>query len=308
MRISTAFAFDNSLGNLQRRQQALVQSQEQLTSGMRVWRASDDPAAAAQAERALASLARAESQGRALDASRNAMQLAESALGDAGGLLAQARDLIISAGNGSYTDAQRRTIAESVRGLRDDLLAVANRTDGAGRHLFAGQGGSSAPLLDAPGGVVYTATSGSLNAATGETSPLSLDGRAAWLQASDPDNPGTTVSVFDVLDAAVGDLLTSGRTSAQVAQTVSTALAGVDVAAGNLSAWRTRAGEALNRADGIEDRLAQTKLDAERERSNAVDLDMISALSGFQARQTGYDAALRTYSMVQKMSLFDYLK
>jgi flagellar hook-associated protein 3 FlgL len=308
MRITTAFAFESSLGNLQRRQQALVQSQEQLTSGKRVLRASDDPAAAAQAERALAALSRAESQGRALDASRNAMQLTESALGDAGEMLAHARELIVSAGNGSYSDSQRRTIAEAVRGLRSDLLAVANRSDGAGRYLFGGQGSGSEPLVDGPGGVAYAGTAGALNAAAGEPAPLSVDGRAAWLQASDPANPGSTVSVFDVLDTAVNDLLTTGRTSAQVAQTVSTALAGVDVAAGNLSAWRARAGEALNRADGIEDRLAQTKLDAETERSNAVDLDMVSAISDFQNRQTGYDAALKTYSMVQKMSLFDYLK
>lgn len=308
MRIATAFAFESSLGNLQRRQQALVQSQEQLTSGKRVLRASDDPAAAAQAERALAALSRAESQGRALDASRNAMRLSESALGDAGEMLAQARELLVSAGNGSYSDSERRTIAEAVRGLRGDLLAVANRSDGAGRYLFGGQGSGSAPLVDGPGGVVYGATAGQLNAAAGEVSPLSMDGRAAWLQASDPANPGTTLSVFDVLDSAVNDLMTGGRTSAQGAQTVSTALAGIDVSAGNLSAWRSRAGEALNRADGIENRLAQTRLDAERERSGAVDLDMVSGISDFQNRQSGYDAALKTYSMVQRMSLFDYLK
>jgi flagellar hook-associated protein 3 FlgL len=308
MRIATAFAFDTSLANLQRRQQALVQSQEQLTSGKRVLRASDDPTAAAQAERSLAALSRAESQGRALDASRNAMQLAEGALGDAGEMLAQARDLILSAGNGSYSDNQRRTIAEAVRGLRDDLFAVSNRTDGTGRYVFGGQGSGGAPLVDSPGGVTYAGTPGQLNAATGEPSPLSIDGRAAWLQASDPANPGSTVSVFDVLDTAVNDLLTTGRTSEQVAQTVSTALAGVDLAAGNLSAWRSRTGEALNRADGIDDRLAQAELDAQRERSAAIDLDMVSGISDFQNRQTGYDAALKTYSIVQRMSLFDYLK
>ena len=312
MRISTAFAANSSLGNLQRRQESLAQSHEQLTSGRRVLRASDDPAAAAQAERALAAMARAESQQRALEASRNAMQLSESALGDAGEMLAQTRELIVSAGNGTYNDSQRQTIAESVRGLRNDLLAVANRSDGTGRYLFGGQGSAGPPLLDAPGGVAYAGTAGQLNVAVGgqgqSNTPLSIDGRAAWLQAADPANPGTNVSVFDVLDTAVADLLTPGRSSAQVAQTVSSALSGVDVAAGNLSAWRSRAGVALNRIDGIEGRLSQTKLDAERERSGAVDLDMVTAISDFQNRQTGYDAALKTYSLVQRMSLFDYLK
>ena len=32
------------------------------------------------------------------------------------------------------------------------------------------------------------------------------------------------------------------------------------------------------------------------------------AISDFQNQQTGYDAALKTYSMVQRMSLFQYLE
>jgi flagellar hook-associated protein 3 FlgL len=308
MRISSANAFDTSLSQLQHRQQALTLAQEKLTSGKRVLKPSDDPAAAAQAERALATVSRSEAHQRALDASRNAMQLSESALGDAGELMQQARELLVSAGNGSYSDADRKTIAEAIRGLRDDLLAVANRSDGAGRYLFGGQGADSAPLLDSPGGVVYNAATGQLQAAAGEASPLSIDGQAAWLQAPDPANPGTSLSVFNVLDQAVSDLLTPGRTAAQITQTVSTGLGGVDATAGNLSAWRSRTGEALHRIEGIAQRLGQTKLDAQQERSDAEDLDMLKAISDFQSKQTGYDAALKTYSLVQKMSLFDYLR
>lgn len=308
MRITTAYAFESSIGNLQRRQQALSETQEQLTSGKRVRKPSDDPSAMAQAERALAAERRAESQMRALDASRNAMQMAEGALGSAGEMLQQARELLVSAGNGSYTDAQRRTIGEAIRGLRNDLLAVANRSDGAGRYLFGGQGADAPPLADAPGGVAWTASAGQAQAASGESSPLAIDGRAAWLEVPDPANPGGTLSLFDTLDRVVGELLTPGRSSADVAQTVRNGLAEFDAAADNLGAWRARAGEALNRIDGITERLSQGKLDAQRERSDAEDLDMLAAISEFQNRQTGYDAALKTYSMVQQMSLLQYLR
>lgn len=46
---------------------------------------------------------------------------------------------------------------------------------------------------------------------------------------------------------------------------------------------------------------------AETERSTAEDLDMVQAISDFQNRQTGYDAALKAYSLVQRMSLFNYI-
>jgi len=73
------------------------------------------------------------------------------------------------------------------------------------------------------------------------------------------------------------------------------------------SAARAAAGEVLNRTDGIEGRIADSKLAAQTERSNAEDLDMVQAVSDFQNRQSGYDAALKSYSMVQRLSLFQYL-
>ena len=308
MRISTAHAYDAAVGNLQRRQQALTNAQEQLTSGKRVLKPSDDPVAAAAAERAMAAVTRSEAQMRALDTSRNSMQMAESALGQAGELMQQARELLVSAGNGSYTDAERNTLAQAMRALRNDLLSVANRSDGAGRYLFGGQGADGAPLQDGPSGVVYNAAPGQLFAASGESSPLSLDGRAAWLQAPDPSGAGATLSVFDALDRVVGELLTPGRAPADIALTVSEGLGDFDAGAANLSAWRSRTGEALRRIESIGERLSQTKLDAQRDQSDAEDLDMLQAISDFQNQQTGYDAALKTYSIVQQMSLLQYLR
>jgi flagellar hook-associated protein 3 FlgL len=308
MRIATSTAYDNTVSTLQRRQQGLVEAQTQLTSGKRVLRASDDPAAAAQAERALAAMSRSESRLRALNAGRDAMQLTESALGDAVELSQQAREKMVAAGNGSYSDPERKIIADALRDLRTQLLAVANRADGSGRSLFGGQGNTGEPLVDAPGGVIYQGTNGQLSAAAGEPMPMSNDGRAVWLQTDDPVLPGSTISIFDALTQSIDELSTPGRTATQVAQTVSEGIARLDATTVTLSSWRSRAGEALNQADGIGSRLSQAKLDAQTHRSDAEDLDMVAAISDFQAKQTGYDAALKTYSTVQRMTLLDYLR
>lgn len=308
MRISTAFAFENTVATLQRRQSALVEGQEQMTSGKRVRKPSDDPAAAAQAERALAQVTRSLSLQRALDTSRQAMELTESALGAAGEVLQQVREQVVAAGNGTYSDAERRSIAVVLRGMRDELFSIANRSDGAGRYLFGGQGSDEPPFQDAPGGVSYNAANGQARAAPGEAAPLTIDGQLAWLQAADPANPGATLSLFDVLDRVVTELGTPGMTKAQVGAAVSAGLRDIDAGAENLGAWRSRSGESLNRIAGMSERLSQTTLDAQRARSDAEDLDMLQAISDFQNRQTGYDAALKTYSIVQKMSLFDHIR
>ena len=100
MRVSTANTYDVSIDAIARRHEELRRSQEQLSTTKRVNRGSDDPAAAARAERARAGIERTEANQRAVDASRTAMSLAESSLGDATNLLQHARETIVSAGNG----------------------------------------------------------------------------------------------------------------------------------------------------------------------------------------------------------------
>ncbi|MBX9794009.1 MAG: flagellar hook-associated protein 3, partial [Burkholderiaceae bacterium] len=98
-----------------------------------------------------------------------------------------------------------------------------------------------------------------------------------------------------------------GLSGAQRAQGTSDALRNVDASLGTLSTARSAAGDVLNRIDGVTDRLSAQKLEAQAQRSNAEDLDMVQALSDFQLKQNGYDAALRSYSAVQRLSLFQYV-
>ena len=307
MRITTANAFDMSLANLQGRQRQLADSQERLTSGKRVSKASDDPTAAARAERAMARMDRVDANLRALDASRGAMQQTESALGDAGELMQQLRENLVQAGNAGYTDAERGNLAVAMRGLRTQLLSVANRSDGAGGFLFGGQGSATPPFVDAPGGVQFAGTTGALRAATEEPMPLSIDGRAAWLGVPNPVAGAPDLSLFNTIDTAIAQLETPGQTTANIIAAVHTGLGEVDAAMTHLSGWRARTGEALRMADAIQMNQEDIKLSAQTERSAAEDVDMIKAISDFQGQQTGYEAALKTYATIQRMSLFNYL-
>jgi flagellar hook-associated protein 3 FlgL len=387
MRISTANAFEAGLDTLSKRQVELTQSQERLTSGKRVAKASDDPAAAARAERALSGIQRSETSQRAVDASRAAMSQSESALADANELLQAARETMVAAGNASYTDAERTSLATKLRTLREQLFSVANRTDGNGGFLFGGQGATTAPFVDAAGGVVYRAVAGQRRTDQGVDLPLSMDGQAAWMtaatgngvfqtwidngQVSDPaaitgstytlqfsvsggattyavlrdgvatavtaapytsgqaitvdgmsftikGSPATgdqftvqpsapTLTVFGMLDRAIGELSTAGRTGAQIAQSTTDNLRDIDSSLATLQRARAAAGESLVRADNETSRLETLKVASQTERSNAEDLDMVQAISTFQNQQTGYDAALKSYSMVQRLSLFQYL-
>ena len=116
------------------------------------------------------------------------------------------------------------------------------------------------------------------------------------------------LSVFDALDRVVNELKTPVRTAAQITQTVQNGLRDLDSLGDHLQSARSMTGEVLNRIDGVSGRLDDLKLFGETTRSDAEDLDMVQAISDFQNQQTGYQAALQTYSSMQRMSLFDYLK
>ncbi|NDY89947.1 flagellar hook-associated protein FlgL [Ideonella livida] len=408
-RVSSSTVYAQALDRLQQRQADMSDAQQRMTSGKRVLEASDDPTAAARAERARAMLQRAEAEQRAVDASRNAMTLSESALGDGVDLLQQARELVVSAGNATYSDAQRRDVAQQLEALRKQLLSIANRSDGAGGTIFGGQGASDPPFIDEPGGVGFRGLGGEVVTASRDALPLTVDGEQAFLYATTGNGSFETVNVgyldaldaspsasaapaawidggrvsdanqlpadgfsytltfsvssgvtqytidrgtlppvgpvdyqagkaievdgmsfaisgqpadgnqflirdaspalniFSALDRIVAGLRHTPSSTATVTQTVQKGLGDIDAGIDSLQSARSRCGELLNRIDGVDSRLQDQVLMGENTRSDAEDLDMAQAISDFENQQTGYNAALRTYASVQRMSLFDYL-
>ncbi|MDZ7938707.1 MAG: flagellar hook-associated protein FlgL [Rhodoferax sp.] len=182
-RLGSANAYDNTLRNLQSRQNSLATLQENLTSGKRINSPSDDPTGAAQAERAMNRIARIATDQRALDAQANAIALAESTLGNITDALQNFRELVVSAGNGAYTAPERATIAGQLSGMRDQILALANTKDSNGLPLFAALGSALAPFVG-PQSVAPDYTFNGLpgQSASGQYAiPFTLDGEAAFM-------------------------------------------------------------------------------------------------------------------------------
>ena len=146
-RLGSANAYDTALSNIMNRQSSLSNLQENLTSGKKVVRASDDPTGAAQAERAITRLARIETDQRALESQRNSIAQAESTLADVTDALQNFRELAVSAGNASHTAQERSAIATQLAGYRDQVFALANRKDTNGLPLFSALGSALAPFV-----------------------------------------------------------------------------------------------------------------------------------------------------------------
>lgn len=146
MRVSTALLHQSAVERMQSQQLSLLRVQTQLATQQKYLSAADAPAdwsaamgiedLLAQTERFKANAATAQ----------HRLSLEENALNEGVDILARVRELTLQANSGSQSDASRAIIAQELRGLRDAMLAVANRDDGEGRYIFAGSDDGNVPF------------------------------------------------------------------------------------------------------------------------------------------------------------------
>ncbi len=188
-RLGSANTYDTAVRNISERQVALSSLQENLTSGKRVVRASDDPNSAAIAERALTRISRIATDQRALASQVNAITQAESTLGGVTEALQRFRELTVSAGNGTYGPTERKTIAMEMQGLRDQIYALANSEDSNGQPFFSALGSALKPFVGPQASAQDYAFNGlpGQSASSNTTIPFTLDGDSAFMLQTNRD-------------------------------------------------------------------------------------------------------------------------
>jgi len=302
MRIGTAYAQQIAIEGISERQSRLLEVQGQMSSGRRVNSPSDDPAAAAEAERLRSRESRLGAEQRAIEQARQMLGSADSALGDATDLMQSARESLLAAGNAATGASDRAKYAEQLRQTRDQLLSVANRSDGTGGFIFGGQGALAAPIDST--GTVYTPPAGTQQVGQAMVNPVSLDGRENFTAIRTATG---TESIFAQLDAAIATLSNPSASTSVSTAAANTALSAVDRALDRFSYTRTMVGERLKAIDAHEEAVATGSIDNQARLSNLVDVDFAKAVSEMTQHQTALQAAMKSYAQISKLSLFDYV-
>jgi flagellar hook-associated protein 3 FlgL len=230
LRTGTANTYDSSLRSITSRLSSLSALQENMTSGKKVVRASDDPTNAATAERALMRINRIATDQRALESQRNSIVLAESTLGDVTDTMNRFRELVVNAGNAVNSSAERRAIANELQGLREQVLSLANRTDTNGAPLFSALGSALAPFV----GPAATSPDYTFNGLPGQLAssdvaiPYSLDGDGAFMHQPLRDQVFNT----SIVPAGTAHALSTGPFSVSNSATVSATSAAASASTG----------------------------------------------------------------------------
>jgi flagellar hook-associated protein 3 FlgL len=161
MRISTQAFYEQSLLAMNGQQANLMRAQEKIGAMTRIVRPSDDPVGASRALGVSESLALNARYQAARGEAMHTLSLEDNALQDVAVVLQNVKSMVVQGGNGTMTDADRRSIATTLESARSQLLGLANTDDGNGQYLFAGFRSGSVPFTtDASGAVQYQGDQG----------------------------------------------------------------------------------------------------------------------------------------------------
>lgn len=135
MRLSTSMMYQQNMQGIINGQATWQKTGEQLSTGKRVVNPSDDPIAAASA----IMLGQAQSENSQYTLARTfakqSMSLEESILNKSSTTITSALTEVIK-GGGVLNDDDRKSVATSLRGMKAELLNMANSTDGNGNYIF----------------------------------------------------------------------------------------------------------------------------------------------------------------------------
>lgn len=160
MRVSSGTIFDTNVSQLNQQQSTILHTNQQVASGRRMLTPADDPASAANA----LEVSQADGSNSQFTTNRNAAKastsMSEAILQSVSNLLEGVKEKAVQAGNGALSPADKQSIATELQGRFDELVALANSTDGTGNYLFSGFQGKTIPFLNTSAGVQYMGDDG----------------------------------------------------------------------------------------------------------------------------------------------------
>jgi flagellar hook-associated protein 3 FlgL len=272
-----------------------AQSQNQVATGKRVSKPSDDPASAARAVQDQADINTIDGYSQVSDTASARLSVIDGAMSSMTDILTSAQSTATQGLGDTADQVTRDTASTKILGLRDALAGVLN-TNFRGTYIFSGSAAQTQPYSSATGAWVYSGNSTVVSANVGNNSSVSLalNGQSI-AQGSDPtdvltdlDNLATAVKAGD--DAGV-----------------TTALTGINNAFSRVAQAQSKVGGDENVVTNGQAQLTQLRLASTTRLSSDQDANLADAITQMSRAQTAYQAALGAVGQSNKTSLLDYM-
>lgn len=299
MRITTWMTQQKRLSELQLSQARVDRTQEQVSTGLRLQRASDDPTAMGEYLQLETRRSERQQLAASLKTAVPLMRATESALGDISTALQSARLAAQRAANTATTSpADLKALAAQVSSAAQTVLSRANATLGE-RHLFGGTATDQPPFVASADGatVSYNGNAAALKVDLAEGQPfeLSLTGEQLRTGQGGSELFANLRELEQAILSGNGDAIQSslGKVTHDWSRVVQ---------------LRGDMGARLNYVTMAQDRIDLELDQLQARQSELRDVDLAQAVVSEKMAENGQQATLAMAARLGSMSLLDYLR
>lgn len=290
MRVTQMMLANNTLRNVSKSYDKLGTYQQQLATGKKIHRPSEDPVVAMKGMHYRTSLTEIEQFQRNLSEAYTWMENSESALNHTTNVLQRARELVVQAKNGTLGQEDRQAIAREIEQLKKDLVQVAN-TKVAGKYIFNGTKIEQAPVTD-----------GTPPTVSNNNDDFMVEvAKGVKLKINVTPNNVFNQGLFNTLKQIENEL-------ANPTSNLDNLLSQLDGHLNDVLAERAELGARVNRLELVEQRLAEQQLIAKRMISDNEDADIEKIITELKSQESVHRAALSVGARIIQPTLVDFLR
>jgi flagellar hook-associated protein 3 FlgL len=305
MRISNQMQNQMLSSSIQENQSAVYSQEQQIASGKRINRASDDPTAWAQAARLRQQQNELAGYSKNAEAVESHLESIDQALDSIGNILQGASELAVRGSDGTLGDSDRNILARQVDQLLEELVNLANSKYN-GQYQFSGVQSQVEPFTvtrNAAGQIDAVSYVGGdfstmVEIAPGDALPKQLIGGGTGENGILISNTGDAFTAL----VNIREQLLAGQNLAEsgLQNDVNASLERVLVSRASVGAF-------LEHASLVSELHSSRDLALSENISGLEDIDVAEAVTELSAKQTAYEAALAMASKTLNMSLLNYL-
>ncbi len=297
MRVTNSIIYDTiklRLGNIT---EGLNKANTTVATGKRILKLSDDPVGLTQGLNIKSAVSSIEQMGRNITLGKSWLAASESAMSQVQDVISEAKALCIQMANSTVGASERRSAAETVQNLLEEIVSLAN-TEVNGRYIFAGFETDTAPFnLESDNSVTYHGDNNTFTVKIGKDATVQVgsDGQAVFGTSGQPDD---LFRVFNDLKTALENDDISG---------IQAGMGELDSRFDHVASKVSDIGSKMVRMEMRENILQDLNITNTERLSKIEDADITQAILDLRAKEVAYQAALSSASKVLQMSLLNYM-
>ncbi|WP_348620780.1 flagellar hook-associated protein FlgL [Paenibacillus polymyxa] len=306
MRVTNNMLSSQLLLNLNRNSERMNNTQNQMSTGRKLNKPSDDPVGITYSLRYRSELSSNEQYQRNVDSAVSWLDFNDTVMDQAGQIMQRVRELTVQASTGTNPQSALDSINKEIGQLKEQMIDVVN-SQLNGKYIFNGQTYDKKPYdlplnadntHDTSGAALIATDTGNVNFIVGENValPINVTGNEVVGTSADTDNLFT---IFNQLSAALasGDIKASGDQ-----------LANIDTRMDKMLKVRSEMGAKSNRVELMQNRLSDLEVNLTDLQSKTEDADYAELLMNSKIQENIYNASLSAGAKIISASLVDFLR